>query len=183
MRRLAVCASLLLLSAAVHATVIVPIEFRELVTASPVIAHGHVTDARAAFVNGRQSVETFVTVAVDEYLRGNLGEHVTFRVPGGQLGRYNTVFVGAPSFREGDEVVVFLKTPSRGVPVITGLNQGAFRVLPDAAGRHMVTAPILMGKSATDAEPVVRGDAARRPLTIESFRDVVRQVLSEAGQQ
>src|SRR3954471_3333774 len=111
MRRLAVCACVLLLTVAVQATVVLPIEFRELVTASPVIVHGHVTDARAAFIDGRQSVETFVTIAADEYFRGDLGAHVTFHVPGGQLGRYKTIFVGAPEFREGDDVVLFLKTP------------------------------------------------------------------------
>ena len=67
-----------------------------------------------------------------EYLKGNLGEHVTVRVPGGQIGRYRTVFVGAPEFREGDEVVLFLKQAGRSDPYIIGLSQGAFRVVPDA---------------------------------------------------
>lgn len=180
MRRLAVCVTVLLLSSAVRATVLVPIEFRELVATSAVIVHGRVTDARAAYVDGRQAVETFVTLDVDEYLKGNLGEHVTFRVPGGQIGRYKTVFIGAPEFRDGDEVVLFLKAPAGGIPFIVGLNQGAFRVLPDArTGQRMVTTPIVMAKGTGDSEPVVRGDLSRRPLAIEAFRDVVRQVIAE----
>src|SRR5687767_15921943 len=97
------------LSVALHATVIVPIEFRELVATAPGIVHGEVVDVRSRWVDGRRSLETFVTIAAAEYLKGNLGEHVTFRVPGGQLGRYRTVFVGVPEFRPGDEVVLFLK--------------------------------------------------------------------------
>jgi hypothetical protein len=184
MRFAAACAALVLTSVALHATVVLPIEFRELVTSSAVIVHGHVTDARSAFVDDRRDVNTFVTVAVDEYFKGNLGAHVTFRVPGGQIGRYKTVFVGAPEFNEGDEVVVFLKTPAGGVPFVTGLSQGAFRVLPDArTGRRVVTTPIIMGKTSGEPERIVRGDPARRPLAIEAFRDVVRQVLSEAGRR
>ena len=182
MRLAAACAAVVLMSAALHATVVLPIEFRELVTSSAVIVHGRVTDARSAFVDDRRAVDTFVTVAVDEYFKGDLGAHVTFRVPGGQIGRYKTIFVGAPEFREGDEIVVFLKTPSGGVPFVTGLSQGAFRVLPDArTGRRVVTTPIVMGKTGVEAERIVRGDPARRPLAVEAFRDAVRQVSSEAA--
>lgn len=181
MRRFALSALLLILPIALQATVILPIEFRELVATSSVIVHARVTDVRSAFVDGRRSVETFVTVEAGEYLKGNLGDHVTFMVPGGDMGRYRTIFVGAPQFREGDEVVLFLKTPASGIPYIVGLSQGAYRVLPDrASGRRVVATPVIVGKDLADGERIVRGDPARRPLTIEAFRDVVRQVMAEA---
>src|SRR4029453_9530015 len=107
MGRFLACALLASLSVAVHATVILPIEFRELVTIAPVIVHGHVVDVRTEWVDGRRAIETFVTVQADEYLKGNLGETLTVRVPGGQMGRYRTVFVGAPEFREGEGAVLF----------------------------------------------------------------------------
>ena len=182
MHRLAFLALLLLVPAGLSATVIVPIEFRELVTTTPVIVHGRVTDVRSAFVDGRRSVETFVTVAAEEYLKGNLGEHVTFKVPGGEIGRYRTVFVGAPGFTTGDEVVLFLRTPRAALPFIVGLNQGAYRVIADRqTGRRMVTAPILMGRAGVEAEPVVRGASSRRPLSIDAFRDAVRDVLAQGA--
>jgi hypothetical protein len=182
MRRLFIVALLLAAPVALRATVIIPIEFRELVTTTPVIVHGHVTDVRAAFVDGRRSVETFVTVTADEYLKGDLGEHVTFRVPGGELGRYRTVFVGAPAFRVGEEVVLFLKmTPGR-VPFIAGLHQGAYRVVEDAqTRRRMVTSPVLMSRDGQEPEAVVRGAATRRPMALEAFRDVVREVLAKGA--
>jgi hypothetical protein len=184
MRRLFIVALLLAAPAALRATVIIPIEFRELVTTTPVIVHGHVSDVRSAFVDGRRSVDTFVTVVADEYLKGNLGQYVTFRVPGGELGRYRTVFVGAPAFSVGEEVVLFLKTQSGGLPFIAGLNQGAYRVVADAqTGRRMVTAPIVMASGSGDAERVVRGAASRRPLPVEAFRDVVREVLARGAAQ
>ena len=170
------------LSVVLHATVIIPIEFRELVTIAPVIVHGQVVDVRSEWVDGRRSVETFVTVEAAEYLKGNLGRTLTFKVPGGQLGRYRTVFVGAPEFHDGDEVVLFLKSSGASYPYIIGLSQGAFRVVADArSGRRMVTTPIVMGKGGNDPEPIVRGDVTRKPLAIEAFRAAVRQVLSQGA--
>ena len=123
-----------------------------------------------------------VTVAVDEYLKGNLGEFVIIRVPGGDAGRYRTVFVGAPRFERGDEVVLFLKTGVSRIPVIAGLNQGAFRVLADpSTGRRMVTTPVIASRGGETPERVVRGDPARRPIPIEAFRDAVRQVIAEGS--
>lgn len=182
MRRLALVALLLAAPVALRATTVVAIEFRELVTTTPVIVHGHVTDVRSAPVDDRRSVETFVTVAADEYLKGDLGRHVTFKVPGGELGRYRTIVIGAPEFRVGDEVVLFLKTPSSSAPIIAGFNQGVYRVMPDRqTGRRMVTTPIVMGREGVEAEPVVRGAAARKPVSIESFRDTVREVISKGA--
>ena len=177
MRRLLVIALLAVLPAAPRATVLVPIEFRELVTISSTIVHGRVMDARADWVDGRRAVDTFVTVEADEYFKGGPGETVVVRMPGGQLGRYRTIFVGAPAFQRGDEVILFLRgNPARGA-VIVGLSQGAFRVAPDRTGRRVVTAPVVMGAS-DQREAIVRGDIARRPLPVESFRDLVRRLVA-----
>ncbi len=184
MRRFLGCALFLCLSLALHATVIVPIEFRELVATAPVIVHGRVVDVQSRWVDGRRSVETFVTVAAAEYLKGNLGAHVTVRVPGGQIGRYRTVFVGAPEFKEGDEVVLFLKQAGRSDLYIIGLSQGAFRVVPDTrTGRPMVTTPIVMWRGGDQPERIVRGDVTRKPLAIDAFRDAVRQVMAKVQAQ
>ena len=184
MRRLIACLALVILPVVLRATVLVPIEFRELVTIAPVIVHGRVVDVRSEWVDGRRAVETFVTVEATEYLKGDLGERVTFKVPGGQLGRYRTVFIGAPEFRDGDEVVLFLKSSGAAYPYIIGLSQGAFRVIADArSGRRMVTTPIVMGTGGDEPQPVVRGDPTRKPLPIEAFREVVRQVMAQAAGQ
>jgi hypothetical protein len=181
MRRFAASALFVILPVVLRATVLLPIEFRELVAAAPVIVHGRVADVHSEFVDGRRAVETFVTIEAADYLKGDLGDRVTIRVPGGQLGRYRTVFVGAPEFREGDELVLFLKSTGSPLPYIVGLSQGAYRVVPDARGRRMVTTPIVMNRQEGATERVVRGDPARRPITIDAFRQVVRQVMASQG--
>lgn len=182
MPRLLIAVLLLCAPAALRATVLVPIEFRELVSVSSTIVHGRVADVRAEWIDGRRSIETFVTIEADEYYKGGPAATITVRVPGGQIGRYRTVFVGAPEFRQGDEVVLFLRTYN-GRSSIVGLSQGAFRVTSDRSGRRIVTSPILMGKPGLDAELVVRGDVARRPLAVEAFRDLVRRVVAGGAAQ
>ncbi len=184
MRRMILCVLLVCLPIAVHATVLVPIEFRELVTTAPVIVHGRIVDVQAEWIENRRSIETLVTIEASEYLKGDLGERVTMRVPGGQLGRYRTIFVGAPSFQVGDEVVLFLRTADQLAPWIIGLSQGAFRIVADpASGRRMVTAPVLISTPGAAPEPIIRGDVRRRPLDIEAFRAAVRQALGQRAAQ
>lgn len=181
MRRLLVIALLLTLPSALRATVLLPIEFRELVTISSTIVHGRIIDTRADWVDGRRAIDTFLTVEADEYFKGGPGETIVVRVPGGQMGRYRTIFVGAPEFQRGDEVIFFLRgDPARGA-FIVGLSQGAFRVAADRAGRRLVTSPIVMGKATDRTEAVVRGDPARRPIAVDAFRDVVKRVMAEGA--
>jgi hypothetical protein len=180
MRRLLLAAMLVGLPAAVRATVLIPIEFRELVSISSAIVRGRVADVRSQWTDGRRSVETQVTIEAAEYMKGSLGATITVRVPGGQIGRYRTMFVGAPEFHQGDEVVLFLRSYN-GALRIVGVNQGAFLVSADA--RRIVTSTVVMATAGEDAQRVVRGDAARRPLSIDAFRDLVRRIVAAGPAQ
>jgi hypothetical protein len=178
MRRTLLIGLLWLLAPAVHATVIVPAEFREVVRGSDVIAYGRVESVRAEWADGRRRIETYVTFDVASYLKGNAGPTIVFRVPGGQLGRYRSVMLGAPVFQPGDEVFLFLKTGVSSTPVVFGFNQGVFRVRPDAGGRRLVASPALLAEG--DAPQVlVRGTGERRAVPIESFAAQVQAVMAD----
>jgi hypothetical protein len=142
-----------------------------MVDGSQVIVHGVVTSVDAQTVGSRRTIETVVTVRVVDALKGNVESTTVFRVPGGEVGRYRRVMVGAPEFREGDEVVVFLAGRAPSMPMPFGLNQGVYRVVREA-GRAMVT-PLVADGSAR----VVRGDPARRPFAVEAFAATVRAVV------
>lgn len=174
MRRVLLWAFVLGFPVMLRATVLVPIEFRELVKASDVIVHGRVSDVHGEWMADRRSVDTLVTIDATDYLKGGSGATVTVHVPGGQLGRYRTVFVGAPEFRAGDDVVLFLRANR-----IIGLSQGAFRVVPDPqTGRPIVVSPLVMSPIPGAAELVVRGDQRRKSVALDQFREIVRQVLA-----
>ena len=158
------------------ATVFIPADFTELVIESRAIVHGRVVDVRAQTTGDRRSIETLVTLTTVEHLKGNLGSTVTFKVPGGQIGRYRRVLVGAPVFARDDEVIVFLNARGPSIPYLYGLSQGVFRIARGADGREVVTPPAVMARG-IGAERVVRGDPARRPLPVDEFARKVRDVL------
>lgn len=168
----------LLSAPALSATVLVPAEFREIVAGSHVIAHARVVDIRPQWVEGRRQIETIVTVEVLSYYKGGSERTVSFKVPGGQIGRYRSVMVGAPQFRSGEEAVLFLDGAGQAVPHVFGLNQGVFRVRQDpSTGRRIVVPPPVMSMGA-GPERVVRGAPNRRPLELDAFGAQVRSVMA-----
>ncbi len=169
----------LLAASPASATVFLPTDFREMVAASKAIVHGRVVDVRSQSSGDRRRIATYVTVSVETHMKGAFGAHVTFRVPGGLVGRYRRVIVGAPRFERGDEVVLFLTSRGPSIPSVFGLSQGVYRV-SRAGGAPVVTAPAVMARG-TGAERVVRGDPARRPLALDAFARQVR-ALVETGQ-
>jgi len=142
------------------AIVLVAADLPTAVAESSIIVYGRVVDVRSAVTAPPRGIETFVTVAVVDTLKGNPGRSVTFRVPSGQVGRYRRVVVGAPEFADGDEVVVFLQGPPAAIPVLFGLSQGVYRVARQAG------APVVM-----------RGSAERRPLPLEAFTRAIETLV------
>lgn len=181
MRRLPLIAGLLFLAPSLAATVLVPAEFREIVNGSQVIVHGRVVDVRSDWTGDRFRIETIVTLEASAYLKGGPGEHVTFRVPGGTIGRYRSLMVGAPEFRAGDEVVIFLTADGPAVPQVFGLSQGVFRVRREIrSGRRLVVPPALMASS-DSPQAVLRGAAGRRPVPLDRFGQQVRAAMQVGG--
>jgi hypothetical protein len=176
-------ASVLVTSVA-SATVLVPAEFSEIVGGSESSAYARGVDVRPEWADGRRWIDSVVTAEVVTYLKGGSDGTITFKVPGGRLGRYRSVVVGAPVFARGDEAVLFLKsngTPGESLPDVFGLNQGVFRVRVDPrTGQRMVVPPPVMATEpvAGQAQPVRRGAIDRRPLAFDAFGARVREVMA-----
>lgn len=160
------------------ATVVLPADLQELAEQAVVIVRGRVVDVQARQVDGPARVESVVTFAASTYLKGDLGTTVTFRVPGGRIGRYRTVVVGAPVVSPGDELVLFLGGHPPAVPHVLGLSQGLFRILRDPRTGRRVVSPSPLLSAPSRAVPVVRGDPSRRLATVGEFGALVRQVLA-----
>src|SRR4051812_27824664 len=181
MRRLLIVVFLLLCAHELRATVLIPAEFREIVAGSQIIVYGRVADVRAEWSDDRRSIDTIVTVAAATYLKGGPGATVTFRVPGGQIGRYRNVMVGAPVFAAGEEAVLFLSASGPSIAHVFGLSQGVFRVRLDArTGQRLVIPPVLIA-SGEDPQAVTRGDRGRRQLALDAFANTVRAAMAQPG--
>lgn len=171
---------LLTCAAGTQALVVVPVDLGQLARMSPVIVHGTVTDVRPQLALDRRRIDTLVSLDVSEYVKGSLGPELTFRVPGGEFGRYRTIVPGAPSFDPGDEVVVFLGADGPSFPYIVGLSQGVFRIAADAQTGEKRVQPPPMDTALNGKErprPVIRGDVNRRPMPVAQFISAVRAVM------
>lgn len=163
------------LSIPLDATVIIPASLQALALEARTIVAGRVTEVRAQIRPNRRRVDSYVVFAVDESLKGGAGESVVFRTLGGESGRYRTIVHGAPSFKPGDEAVIFL---GRGaVPYPIGLSQGVFRVRRDGVTgeRRIIAPPMLLDPKG--ALTVRRGDGTRVPLPVRDFTALVRRAL------
>jgi hypothetical protein len=183
------CALAALATVRVGATIVVPAEFAELTQEAGAIAHGRIVRVEARQGEGLR-VERLVTLQVLEYFKGGWGNVVQFRMPGGTLGRYQTVMIGAPDFNEGDDVVLFLgarpeddrERPAR--PYVLGMHQGVYRVIADqATGRRMVTPPLVTGAgvegtSTSISSPTKRGDPTRVPVELREFQGRIAAALA-----
>jgi hypothetical protein len=181
-RRLARVVAASVLSCAVlvagpaQAFVVLPADLDDLVRGARAIVYGRVTSVHAELAGDRRHIDTIVSLEASTYLKGDFGPQVTFRVPGGEMGRYRSVIVGAPTFAPGDEVVLFLGARGPSVPYVLGLSQGVFRVARDerTGDRRVVPSPFVGAGS--EPQRVSRGDPARRPVPLPEFIALVRDL-------
>ena len=164
------------------ATVLVPAEFREIVGGSEIIAHARIVDVRPEWADGRRWIDSAVTAEIVSYLKGaskdGSNESITFKVPGGQLGRYRSIVVGAPVFVRGEEAVLFLTTRADDLPLIFGLNQGVFRIRIDPRTGQRIVVPPPVTSENSQAQPIRRGALDRRPLAFDAFGARVRDAMA-----
>lgn len=161
------------------ATTVVPTDLAAMSRGAIAIARGRVVGVQGRWTDDRRTIETIVTLQVDGYLKGSLGEALQFRVPGGELGRFRNIVVGAPGFALDDRVIVFLGANGPMVPYILGFNQGVYRIVPASkASGWVVTPPVVEAAAGAvvASSAIVRGDASRRPMALADFEQRVRSL-------
>jgi hypothetical protein len=162
------------LTGSTAAITVAPISFRQLVDESSVVVYGRVADVRGQWTDDRQGIDSLVRLDALQVIKGRAGEHVTFKTPGGEAGGRIHLLPGAPSFREGDLVLVFLGGGGAAYPRLVGLTQGVFRVMPSpTTGALMVVSPPVEATHQA-AGPIERGDPRRRALSLDAFGAEVR---------
>jgi hypothetical protein len=167
----AVVASCLLCGSA-SAITLVPMTFDELVGASAAVVYGRVASVHGQWTADRRGIDSIVAVDAIDYLKGDLSERVSVRIPGGRVGGMVNLIPGAPVLAEGDLIVLFLTTRGPAMPRPTGLTQGVFRVTIDAATRMPVVRPPVLHIPGEGR--IARGAPAGRPVTLAEFGARVR---------
>lgn len=131
-------ASILLIAVTAHATTLVRLHFPDLVHYASAIARVRCVGADTRVENGEIFTDTRFHVLETE--KGSLPASIVVRQPGGKFQHLVSHVEGAPEFRAGEEVYLFLwGHPGRQFYVL-GWSQGTFRVHRDAlSGKETVT--------------------------------------------
>ncbi len=141
------------LAGTASASVMVEVTVPELAQKADLVARGKVTRTESRLSGDGMRIFTVVTLDVAEAWKGEAGKSVQIQVPGGTHGDIAQVVQGMPQFREGEDVVVFLRSPSRRAsdpavqqaPLrVVAMAQGKLNVVKNDAGVE-VAAPDLDG--------------------------------------
>jgi len=137
---LAIPMLLLIGAQAALATTVQKLTLQDLAKKSDSIVMARVDDAVASWDAGHKEIYTFITLNVLQPVKGNQGATtITLRQLGGTVGNIASVVPGMPSFRKGEEVVVFLtQKDAAGYPWVMGLEQGKYTVTTGKNGVKMV---------------------------------------------
>jgi len=105
----------------------VPLE--DLVEQADNVLMGEVLDLRSSWDPDGQWIRTYVTISVDDVIKGTLGEgECVVSYIGGVVGEIGLWQSDTPVFEIGQEVFVFLQPDGRGTFRVTGRYQGKFTV-------------------------------------------------------
>ena len=151
-----------LLPVQLSAITVVPMTFEQLASEAAAVVYARVSQVEGRWTADRQAIDSIITLEALQYLKGDLGHEVTMRLPGGEAGGVVNVIPGAPTLREGELVVLFLKARGPAILTTLGLGQGIFRVIRDPRSGAMLVTPPPLKESA--AGRVIRGAADRRSV-------------------
>ena len=123
----------------------------ELVGNAELIATGRVVEKECMWGENGKWIYTYAAIAVDEYVKGEGEEEVIVRHLGGEVGEKGLIVSNMPSFREGEEVLVFLRRteqvlqlqtkqalPLQMVYEVSGLVQGKYEVFINEFGEKLI---------------------------------------------
>jgi hypothetical protein len=105
-----------------------------LIRESEVIVHGNVTGRLAEWTPKHDKIQTRVTVAVDQTLKGTVpGNKMVVVVPGGEIDGVGEWYSHIARFDVDEEVVLFTKQDKSGIFRVAGGEAGKFTVKKDPA--------------------------------------------------
>src|SRR6266513_633659 len=133
-------ASTFALVSVAFATTVIPPSFDDLVSRAEMIFQGTVIDVRSEWTGegGQRHIASYVTLKVDDAIKGNPGAKVTLNMMGGTVGAETMEVTDAPKFKVGDRDILFVENNGTQFIPLVGIMHGRFRVKKDETGRDAV---------------------------------------------
>ena len=167
---------------AANATTVLKLSMKELAKKSDAVVLARVDDEVARY-DANKEIYTYITLRVLDPVKGSKKDDViTIRQIGGVVGNIASIVPGMPTFKKGEEVVVFLSQRDReGYPWVMGLQQGKYSVTTDQKGSKHVRND-LDGTNLVGADGrILDGKPVTPDMPLQAFLDGIRTELDEAG--
>jgi len=104
-------------------------ELNELAKEAEIILVGTVKDIRSEWNREETLIYTYVTISVEDYLKGSTGSNeVVVRTFGGKVGVVSLFVEDTPNFEKGEKVILFLYQRETGDWEVYGCFQGKYRI-------------------------------------------------------
>ena len=143
---------------------------------------GEVVGIKSQLNARRTGIHTFVTIEVDEYLKGGRRKLLTLRFLGGDAEGYRLVVPGSPVFHLGEEVLVFSDGGAGRIPTVLGMAAGKFTVVRDPATGVRALRRSLAGLTFRDPDGAPLSPTAatgQGPASLAEVRSAVREALTQ----
>jgi len=176
----------LIFTGAALATTVIPPSFDELVSRAQMIFQGSVTDVRSEWTGegAQRHILSYVTLKVEDAIKGNPGSTVTLRMLGGTVGGETMEVTDAPKFKVGDRDILFVENNGTQFVPLVGIMHGRFRLKKDAAGQDAVFTN--EGSPLSDVSKLGKNEeavSAGRAMSKQEFRQAIQAKEQEqAGQ-
>jgi hypothetical protein len=165
-----VAAAIVLVSSPLWASLVVLMDLEELVGESDSIVQGLVEDVQSRWED--RQIFTYVTIGIDEPLKGDRTRTLVIRQLGGQVGSLQAVVAGMPQFEPGENVIAFLKNAGNGTFHVVGMNQGRYVIAEDYAVSNLSGVDLMNPKNG-----VVSGAATAKRVEVEQFKARIRDLV------
>jgi len=118
----------MLLALLLAATVRGPADVESLTAAADAVVHARVLRSTSAWAPGGKQIFTTVVLGTIETWKGAPAPEVRVLVPGGEVGDIAQTVQGVAAFKDGEEVVVFLRRRGPSTFAVERLGLGKFNV-------------------------------------------------------
>jgi hypothetical protein len=161
------------LAAPAFATTVAKLNLEQLVQRADLIVQGEVQSIYTQWDDERHLVFTYISIRVDEPLKGERRQWVLIRQVGGIVGTIQMSVAGVPQFKSGETAIVFLKRQDDSTFQVVGMNQGLYEVSNDFAVSNVFGVDLFDSKTGEITRPLVAGRAPLEQLKTK-IRELVR---------
>ena len=162
-----------ILAAPAFATTVARLDMEQLVQRADVIVQGHVQSVYSQWDEARRLVFTYISIRVDEPLKGERRQSVLIRQVGGTVGTIQMSIAGVPQFKSGEMAIVFLKRQGDSTFQVVGMNQGLYEIIDDFAVSNVFGVDLIDSKTGEITKPLIGGRAPLEQLKIQ-IRELIR---------